>query len=50
MAPPPCFAKFNTNLELSDGRSSGAGTKEAFISEPTANLQLAKVVGPGVVA
>ena len=40
------FAKFNTNLELSDGRSSGAGTKEAFISEPTANLQLAKSWGP----
>ena len=36
------FAKFNTNLDLSNGEATGAGTKEAFISEPTANLQLAK--------
>jgi hypothetical protein len=36
------FAKYNTNLNLSNGEGAGAGTKEAFISEPTANLLLAK--------
>ncbi len=40
------FAKYNTNLDLSNGKTTGAGTKEAFISEPTANLQLAKSWGP----
>lgn len=40
------FAKYNTNLDLSNGRTTGEGTKEAFISEPTANLQLARSWGP----
>jgi len=40
------FAKYNTNLNLSNGEGAGAGTKEAFISEPTANLLLAKSWGP----
>ena len=40
------FAKYNTNLNLNNGEEVGAGTKEAFIGEPTANLLMAKSWGP----
>ena len=39
------YAKYNTNLELVDAEDTGIERKETFISEPTADLRLARSWG-----
>ena len=40
------YGKFNSNLDLVDEKKTGQDQKDAFITEPTANLRLEQTWGP----